>query len=457
MMVTAAPPAGGTAPAPRRGPLGRISLTQWIVVSMVIGIFLGWAMPDSRPLTFSVGGGVHHFAATDLNVLSNIFLRMIKSLIVPLLFSTLVIGIAGHGDDMKKVGKLALRSIIYFEVVTSLALAVGLIAVNLARPGVGVDVSTASDAGVAQLATAQPTLSGVLEHTVPQSFFDAAAKNEVLQVVFWSIIFAVALSRVPVRPKQVMLQFCEALSEVMFKFVGIVMAYAPIGIGAAIAVTVGKSGLGVLANLAKLVLTLYGALAVFVLIVLIPVALIARVPLRRFVRAVREPALIAFSTASSEAALPRAMQAMEALGVPRRIVAFVIPTGYSFNLDGSTLYLAVASIFAAQAAGIHMPLGQQLLMMLTLMLTSKGVAAVPRASLVILSGALATFGLPLQAVAVILGVDAVMDMARTSINLVGNCLASVVMARWEGELGEGQPALPTTAEQAAEIGMATGD
>jgi proton glutamate symport protein len=237
----------------------------------------------------------------------------------------------------------------------------------------------------------------------------------------------------------------------MFKFVGIVMAFAPFGIGAAIAVTVGKSGLGVLANLAKLVLTLYGALAVFVLLVLVPVALIARVPLRRFVRAVREPALIAFSTASSEAALPRAMQAMEALGVPRRIVAFVIPTGYSFNLDGSTLYLAVASIFAAQAAGIHMPIGQQLLMMLTLMLTSKGVAAVPRASLVILSGALATFGLPLQAVAVILGVDAVMDMARTSINLVGNCLASVVMARWEGELGAGQPALPTTAEQVAEL------
>jgi proton glutamate symport protein len=321
-----------------------------------------------------------------------------------------------------------------------------------------VDVSTASDAGVASLASTKPTLSGVLEHTVPQSFFDAAAHNEVLQVVFWSIIFAVAVARVPARPKQVMLQFCEALSEVMFKFVGIVMAFAPVGIGAAIAVTVGKSGLGVLANLAKLVLTLYGALIVFVLVVLVPVAIVARVPLRRFVRAVREPALIAFSTASSEAALPRAMQAMEAIGVPRRIVAFVIPTGYSFNLDGSTLYLAVASVFAAQAAGIHMPLGQQLLMMLTLMLTSKGVAAVPRASLVILSGALATFGLPLQAVAVILGVDAVMDMARTSINLVGNCLASVVMARWEGELGEGQPALPTTAEQATEIGIAaTGD
>jgi proton glutamate symport protein len=457
MVVTAAPPAGGTAPASRRGPLGRVTLTQWIVIAMVLGILVGWAFSDAHPLAFTVRGREFRFAASDLNVLSNIFLRMIKSLIVPLLFSTLVIGIAGHGDDMKRVGKLALRSIIYFEVVTTLALAVGLIAVNVARPGVGVDVTTASDAGVAALATTKPTLSGVLEHTVPQSFFDAAAKNEVLQVVFWSIIFAVALARTPARPKQVMLQFCESLSEVMFKFVGIVMAFAPIGIGAAIAVTVGKSGLGVLANLAKLVLTLYVALFAFVLLVLVPVALIARVPLRRFVRAVREPALIAFSTASSEAALPRAMQAMEALGVPRRIVAFVIPTGYSFNLDGSTLYLAVASIFAAQAAGIHMPIGQQLLMMLTLMLTSKGVAAVPRASLVILSGALATFGLPLQAVAVILGVDAVMDMARTSINLVGNCLASVVMARWEGELGEGQPALPSTAEQAAEIGIAAGD
>jgi proton glutamate symport protein len=409
--------------------LRSLSLTQWIVVAMVAGTLLGWLAP-------AVG--------VALKPLSTVFLRMIKSLIVPLIFSTLVIGIAGHGDDMKRVGRLALRAIIYFEIVTTLALAVGLAAVNLARPGDGVALAGSAQAG-SEFASRKVTLSGVLEHVVPQSFFEAAANNEVLQVVFFAILFGVALARVRGRPKETMLAVSEAVSEVMFKLTGIVMAFAPIGIGAAIAVTIGQSGLGVLVNLGKLVLTLYVALVVFIVAVLVPVAVLARVPVQRFVAAVKEPALIAFSTASSEAALPRAMQAMEAIGVPRRIVAFVIPTGYSFNLDGSTLYLAVASVFVAQAANVDLSIGQQLLMMLTLMLTSKGVAAVPRASLVILSGALATFGLPLQGVAVILGVDALMDMARTSVNLVGNCLATVVMARWEGELG----AEPEVAAEAA--------
>ena len=421
-------------PEAPKGWLRRISLTQWIVISMVVGVLIGWLAP---------GVGV------QLQPLSNIFLRMIKSLIVPLLFSTLVIGIAGHGDDMRKVGRLALRSIIYFELVTTAALAVGLLAVNLVKPGVGITLPAEPGQDVAALAQHTPTLGGVLEHTVPQSFFEAAARNEVLQIVFFAILFAVALAKLPVgRAKTFMLDFCESLSQVMFKFVGLVMAFAPVGIGAAIAVTVGKSGVGVLRNLAILVGTLYGALAVFILFVLVPVMLVARIPVKRFLQTVREPALIAFSTASSEAALPRAMQAMEAFGVPRRIVAFVMPTGYSFNLDGSTLYLALASVFAAQAAGIDMPIGTQLLMMLTLMLTSKGVAAVPRASLVILSGALTQFGLPLAAIAVILGVDALMDMARTSVNLVGNCLATAVMARWEGVFGEEQR---LAAAQAAEL------
>jgi proton glutamate symport protein len=411
--------------------LGRVSLSQWIVISMVVGIALGALYPDSAR---DAHGG---WAATDLNILSSVFLRMIKSLIVPLIFATLVVGIAGHGDDMKRVGRLAFRSIVYFEIITTLALVVGLVAVNLVKPGRGVDLGTASAKAGSELAANQTTFTGVIEHAVPTSFFDAAAKNEVLQVVFFAIIFAVALSKVQGPSKTFMLSACESLSEVMFKFVNIVMAYAPIGIGAAIAVTVSKSGLGVLKNLGVLVGTLYGALIFFVLAVFVPVALLFRVPLRRFVKAVKDPWLIAFTSASSEAALPLALERMEQLGVPRRIVAFVLPTGYSFNLDGSTLYLALASVFAAQAAGIDMPLSTQLVMMLTLMLTSKGVAAVPRASLVILSGALAQFNLPLQAVAVILGVDAVMDMARTSLNVVGNCLATVVMARWEGEFGKG--------------------
>jgi proton glutamate symport protein len=434
--MTAEHSAPATPPSPPRTGLRRITMTQWIVISMVLGVLLGYLFPGPAD--------AKGFQAADLQILSTIFLRMIKSLIVPLLFATLVVGIAGHGDDMKRVGKLALRSIIYFEVVTTLALAVGLIAVNVIKPGVGVNITAASAETGAELATKHTSLTGVIIHTVPQSFVEAAANNEVLQIVFFAILFAVALSKVQGPAKTLMLSVCESLSEVMFKFVGLVMAFAPFGIGGAIAVTVGQSGLGVLRNLGVLVLTLYGALIVFILLVLVPIAIAFKVPLRRFWQSVKEPWLIAFTTASSEAAFPLALQNMERLGVPRRIVAFVLPTGYSFNLDGSTLYLAVASVFVAQAAGIHMPIETQLLMMLTLMLTSKGVAAVPRASLVILSGALAQFGLPLEGVAVILGVDALMDMARTSINLVGNCLATVVMSRWEGSFDTPGSDMPVT-------------
>ncbi|HEX7025559.1 MAG TPA: cation:dicarboxylase symporter family transporter [Gemmatimonadales bacterium] len=411
--------------------LRRLTLTHWIIIATVAGIAVGWLDHDVWTRT-NVGDAV--------KPLSNIFIRMIKSIVVPLIFGSLVVGIAGHGDDLKQVGRLALRSIIYFELVTTVALFVGLAAVNLTKPGAGISLAVAS--GEVQAFAGTPiTLGGVLEHTVPASFFDAAAKNEVLQVVFFSVLFAAGLTMVrATRPKEAMLGFCEGLSEVMFKFTGIVMKFAPLGIFGAVVATVGKNGLGVILSLGKLVLTLYAALIVFVLVALVPVTILARIPIRRFWHWVKEPWLIAFTTASSEAALPLAMENMEKFGVPRRIVAFVMPTGYSFNLDGSTLYLAVASIFVAQAAGVHMSLGQQLLMMLTLMLTSKGVAAVPRASLVILAGTLTTFGLPLEGVAVILGVDAFMDMARTSVNLLGNCLASAVMGRWEGELKvEGEP------------------
>ena len=391
---------------------------------MVAGVALGALSP--------------HWAIV-LEPLSTVFLRMIKSLIVPLIFSTLVVGIAGHGDDMRRVGRLAVRSFVYFEGVTTLALAVGLIVVNAVQPGRGVNLANASPEQGTQLANQMTTLSGVLEHVVPQSVFDAAARNEVLQIVFWAVLFAIALTRVHGQAKDRLLGFCEGLSEVTFQMVALVMVFAPIGIGSALAATIGHHGLGVLGSLGKLVLTLYIALAIFCLFVFVPIILITKVPLRAFLHAVREPALIAFSTSTSEAALPRAMEAMEAMGVPRRIVAFVIPAGYSFNLDGSTLYLAVTALFAAQAAGLSLPLGHQLIIMLTLMLTSKGVAGVPRASLVVLSGALVAFGLPAQAVALILGVDAFMDMARTMVNVVGNCLASAVLAQWEGELGPPVP------------------
>jgi proton glutamate symport protein len=397
----------------------RLSLTQWILISMVVGTIIGAAFPAS---------------AQELKPLSTIFLRMIKSLIAPLVFATLVIGIAGHGDDMKKVGRLALKSLIYFEIVTTLALFIGLAAVNITKPGVGVQLPEPEKKEKKEASGI--TLDDFLKHVVPESVFAAASVNEVLQIVFWSILFGFALAQLRGRHREAVLHTLEGLAEVMFKFTGLVMKYAPIGVGAAIAVTVGHSGLKVLKNLAELILTLYGALVVFMLVVLLPAALLARVPFKKFGKAVKEPALIAFSTTSSEAALPKAMQAMQSIGVPRPVVAFVMPTGYSFNLDGTTLYLAVASVFAAQAAGVEMSFGQQMVMMLTLMLTSKGVAGVPRASLVILAGTLAQFNLPLEAIAVILGVDELMDMARTTVNLIGNCLATCVMARWEGEFND---------------------
>jgi proton glutamate symport protein len=394
----------------------RIGLTRAIVIALIVGIAVGAWLP-------AVGIAVEP--------LGTVFLRMIKSLVVPLIFATLVVGIAGHGDDMKSVGRLAFRSIVYFEVVTTLALVVGLLVVDVMRPGAGVDLSTVAPEQGTELASKMTTFSGFLEHVVPQSIVDAAAHNEALQIVFWAILFAVALTRVKPAPRSTMLAFCESLAEVTFRMVDLVMLFAPIGVGAAIAATIGHHGLGVLGTLGKLVLALYVALVIFVILVYLPVAIAARVPVRAFLKAIREPALIAFSTSTSEAALPSSLEQMEAFGIPRRIVAFVIPTGYSFNLAGSTLYLAVTALFAAQAGGVAMPVSRQIIMMLTLMLTSKGVAGVSRAGLVILAGALAEFGLPVQAVALILGVDVFMDMARTTVNVVGNCLAAAVMARWE--------------------------
>src|ERR1044072_8096253 len=398
--------------------LRRRTLTQWIVVAMIVGVLVGALAPDF---------------AVKLLPISNAFIRIIKSIIVPLIFGTLVVGIAGHGDDMRRVGRLALKSIVYFELVTTLALFLGLLAVNLIKPGVGAVVA-ASAAGTPT--TEQVTFASLLEHLVPQSFFEAAATNQMLQVVCWSVLFAIGLMQVHGRAKETMLGFCESVAEVMFKFTGIVMKFAPLAVAAALAVTVGRGGLKNLQTLALVVVTLYVALVAFGLLVLRPVARLARVPIAAFIAAVKEPALIAFSTASSEAALPKAMERMEALGVPRPIVAFVMPTGYSFNLDGSTLYLSVAAIFVAQAGGVSLSLGQQLLMMLTLMLTSKGVSGVPRASLVILMGTVASFNLPVEAAVALVGVDVLMDMARTTVNLIGHPPAPAVMGRWEGEFDE---------------------
>src|SRR5580700_6119083 len=395
----------------------RSSLTYWIFFAVLLGGEIGLDRP--------------HFAE-HLRVFSDIFLRLIKVIVAPLIFGTLVTGIAGHGN-LRSVGRIGIKSLIYFEIVTTLALFIGLGAINISRAGEGLTV-TAAAATESAPGAAPLHWDDFLLHIFPENLAKSVAENQILQVAVFSVLFGIALARISEAKRAPLLSFCESLTATMFAFTNLVMYFAPVGVGAAMAYTVGHMGIAVLLPLGKLLLTGYGALAFFLLVVLLPIALFARLPLGRFVRAVAEPATIAFATSTSEAALPRAMESMEAFGVPRRIVAFVIPAGYSFNLDGSTLYLAVASIFVAQVAGIHLTWLQQLFMVFALMLTSKGVAGVPRAVLVVLLATAATFHLPSEPIFIILGIDALMDMARTAVNVIGNCLACAVIARWEGEL-----------------------
>jgi proton glutamate symport protein len=405
----------------------RRSLTTWILVAIVVGAEIGHDFPG---------------VAANLRFLSQIFLRLIRTIVAPLLFATLVVGIAGH-SDLKQVGRMGVKALIYFEVVTTLALAIGWVAITLSGAGFGIELPAIVEKG-ALPATQPRTWQEVVLDIFPDNLARSVAEGHILQVVVFSVFFGVALAMLPDNRRRTMLSFAESLAETMFGFTRLIMYFAPIGVGAAIAYTVGQLGVGVLVNLLKLLLTFYAAVAVFVGMVLVPVALLARVPIRRFIAAIAEPVSIAFATTSSEAALPRAMESMEKLGVPRQIVAFVMPTGYSFNLDGSTLYLSLAAIFVAQAAGITLSFSQQLVLLLTLMLTSKGVAGVPRGALVILMGTLGSFGLPTEPVFMILGIDALMDMLRTSLNVLGNCLATVVIARWEGEFDDSAAARAQT-------------
>jgi proton glutamate symport protein len=392
----------------------KISLTSWIFIGLVAGIFIGVFFPE---------------LAKHLAPISNVFLRLIQSIVGPLLFGTLVYGIASAGE-LKIMGRIALKALIYFEIATTLALVIGLLAVNVMRPGAGLRLTGKADAALPVFAKPAP-VSQILEHAVPQNIFASLAQNDVLQMVVFFFLFGAACSAIGAKALPVV-NFAASVAEVMFRYTKYVMYVAPFGVGAAIAATIGSRGIGVLFGLGKLVGTLYLAQALCVLLVLGPSLAIARVPIGPFWQAARQPFLIAFSTASSEAALPLALENMERFGVPKHIVGFVLPTGYSFNLTGSTLYLSLASVFIAQAADVHMSVGTQISMMLTLMLMSKGTAGVPRAALVILAGTLNTFQLPPEGITLILGVDALMDMCRTSVNVIGNCVATAVVARWEG-------------------------
>jgi proton glutamate symport protein len=392
------------------------SVTTQIFVGLLLGIAVGYLWP-----AFGVA----------IRPLADAFLRLIKMIVAPLLFSTLVIGIAGAGD-LKSLGRIGLKAIVYFEVATTIALIIGLALVNFFKPGAGLAIPLGADtAAVASMAQNQQSAWDLFLHLFPTSVVDAMARGDILQVVVFATFFGVAVAAIGPRGKPVF-EVLESTALAMFKVTSYVMACAPIGVFAAIAATVGGKGLAVLLTLGKLVLLMYAGLALFVLVVVFGVAYLIRVPFLSFLAAIREPFLIAFTTASSEAALPKALEVMERFGVPKRIVSFVLPTGYSFNLDGTTLYLSLASVFVAQLAGVDLSLGRQVLMMLTLMLASKGVAGVPRGALVVLAAMLTQFGLPLEGAAILLGIDQIMDMGRTGVNVMGNCIATAVVARWEG-------------------------
>jgi proton glutamate symport protein len=392
------------------------SLTTWILISMILGAEFGYDLPQ---------------VAVKMQVVSLVFLRLIKTIIAPLLFATLVVGIAGH-SNLRQVGRMGWKSLLYFEIISTVALFIGLFAINVSKAGLGVDVPDVINKSEVTAVQAQSGTDIIL-HIFPENIAKSIYEGQVLQIVVFSIIFGIAVAMLKDRYKDPMIRFTESLAETMFKFTQIIMYFAPFAVFAAIAYSIGHMGLDILVNLFKLLATLYFALIIFMVFVLFPVALIFRIPVKGFIRAVTEPVTLAFATTSSESALPIAMERMEEFGVPRKIVAFVMPTGYSFNLDGTTLYLSLATIFVAQISGVHLSFEKQLLIVFTLMLTSKGVAGVPRAAMVILLATAASFGLPSWPIYIILGIDELMDMARTSINVLGNCLATAVIARWEGE------------------------
>ncbi|MGN0018621.1 MAG: dicarboxylate/amino acid:cation symporter [Candidatus Gastranaerophilaceae bacterium] len=399
------------------------NLTVFIFGALIVGILFGWLCPD---------------LAVKTEPLAKIFLNMVKMIIAPLIFSTLVVGIAGHGD-IKSLGKIGLKTLVYFEIVSTLALVIGLAMGNIVKPGEGFSVTTnAHDMQAAQhLATINPnnSISDMIVGMFPTSVIKSMADGNLLQIVIFSVFFAVAICAVGKAAKPV-LEMLNSTAKIMFKFTEYVMYFAPLGIFGAVSSAIGTNGIGILKNYAKVVFCLYTAIAIFICVVLYSICAFARVPFWKLMNALKDQILLAFTTTSSEAALPKSMEIMEKFGVPRNIVSFVMPTGYTFNLDGSTLGVAMAVLFSTQLVGINLNLEQQLVIMLALMFASKGIAGVPRVSLIVLAGTLTTFNYPIIGVAILLGIDHILDMGRTTTNLIGNCVATIAIARWEGQFDD---------------------
>ncbi|AGN77242.1 MULTISPECIES: glutamate/aspartate:proton symporter GltP [Pseudomonas] len=408
----------------------KLSLAWQIVIGLVLGV--------------AIGALLNHFSAEKAWWISNvlqpagdIFIRLIKMIVVPIVISSLIVGIAGVGDA-KKLGSIGLKTIIYFEVVTTIAIVVGLVLANLFHPGAGIDMSTL---GTVDISKYQATAAEVqhehafietLLNLIPSNIFAALMRGEMLPIIFFSVMFGLGLSSLQAELRDPLVRTFQAVSETMFKVTHMIMNYAPIGVFALIAVTVANFGFSSLLPLAKLVLLVYFAIAFFAFMVLGLVARVFGFSVIKIMRIMKDELILAYSTSSSETVLPRVIEKMEKYGAPKSICSFVVPTGYSFNLDGSTLYQSIAAIFIAQLYGIDLSWSQQLLLVLTLMVTSKGIAGVPGVSFVVLLATLGSVGIPLEGLAFIAGVDRIMDMARTALNVVGNALAALVIARWEG-------------------------
>jgi len=395
--------------------LRRPSLMTWTFVAMLIGIELGIDAPR---------------VASQVRLPGDLFLRLIRMIVAPLLFATITTGIAGH-NELKSIGRVAVKALILFEVVTTLGLIIGVVAMNLSGAGWGVVIPAALETMQPAAAQAPQTWQQIILNLFPNNIAEAVAQNQILQVAIFSILFGSALAMISDQKRAPLVRVLQSLADVMFQLTRFIMYLAPLAAGAAIAYTVGNTGIATLLPLVKLVGTYYVALAAFSLLVLIPTLMLFRVPVAKFVAAVGEPAAIGFATTTSEAALPLAMERMEEFGVPRWIVSFVIPTGYSFNMTGGSVYLSMAAIFVAQASGMHLAFGRQLAIVLVLMAASKGIAGVPRASLVVLLATASAVHLPTAPILLILGVDTLMDMGRTMMNVVGNCVAAAVIGRTE--------------------------